>query len=136
MILKPYFKNIIDKNEQPKFKSTPFPINLKFEVELFQANPMDEKQITSIKNKYQNTYNYWIGALQHIAIIRRIDSAYETMRLLDYNSAISLSCYIALNHFMQYLFHHPHIPILYPRKKVKHTKLQYTMQKTKKKSRI
>ena len=42
-ILKPYFKSIIDKDEQPNFQSAPFPLNPKFEVELFQANPMNEK---------------------------------------------------------------------------------------------
>ena len=34
-ILRPYFKDAIDKSEQPKFQSAPFPINPKFEVELF-----------------------------------------------------------------------------------------------------
>ena len=41
------------------------------------------------------------------------------MRLSGYNSVPNLPCYIALNHFMQYLFHHPHVPIMNPREKGK-----------------
>ena len=48
----------------------------------------------------------------------RIDSAYAIMRISGYNLAPSLPCYTALHHFMQYLFHHPHVHIMYPRKKV------------------
>ena len=99
-ILKPNFKDIIDKDEKPKFQSAPFPLNPKFEVELFQANPMDEKQIASIKIKYKGAYNHWTGALQYIAVMSRIYSAYAIMRLSGYNSAPSLPCYTALHHFM------------------------------------
>ena len=62
-MLKPYFKDIINKNEKLKFQSTPFPLNPKFEVELFQVNPMDEKEIKSMKNKYKGTYNHLTGIL-------------------------------------------------------------------------
>ena len=50
-ILKPYFEEIIDTKEQSNFQSTPFMINQKFDVELFQASPMDENQIASMKIK-------------------------------------------------------------------------------------
>ena len=80
---------------------------------------MNEKQIASMKREYKGAYNHWTGALQHIAVMSRIDCSYAIMRLSGYNSAPSLPCYTALHHFMQYLFHHPHVPIMYPRKKVK-----------------
>ena len=80
---------------------------------------MDEKQIASMKRKYKGAYNHWTGALQHIAVMSRIDSAYAIMRLSGYNSAPSLPCYTVLHHFMQYLFHHPYVPIMYSRKNVK-----------------
>ena len=80
---------------------------------------MDEKQIASMKIKYKGTYNYWTGALQNIPLISRIDSTYAIMRLSGYNSVPILPCYTVLHHFMQHLFHHPHEPIMYPRKNVK-----------------
>ena len=98
--MKLYFKDVLDKDEQPKFQSVPFIINPKFEVELFQTNPMDEKQIASIKIKYKGAYNHWTGALQYIAIMSRIYSVYSIMRLSGYNSTPSLPCYITLKHFM------------------------------------
>ena len=71
------------------------------------------------EKKYKGAYNHWTGALQHIAVMSLIDSAYAIMRLSGYNSAPSLPCYTVLHHFMQYLFHNPHVPIMHPRKNVK-----------------
>ena len=72
-----------------------------------------------MKRKYKGAYNHWTGVLQNIAVMSRIDSAYAIMRLSGFNSAPSLPCYTALHNFMQYLFHHSHVPIMYPRKNVK-----------------
>ena len=74
-------------------------------MKLFQANPIDEKQIVSMKRKYKGTHNHSIELFQLIAITSRIDSTYVVMRLSGYNSAPSLPYYIVLNHFMQYIFH-------------------------------
>ena len=49
----------------------------------------------------------------------RIGSAYAIMRLSGYSLVPSLPRYTALNHLIQYLFRHPHVPIMYPRKKAK-----------------
>ena len=114
-ILKPYYKEIIDKKEQPKFQSAPFPINPKFEVELFQVNPMNEKEIKSMKNKYKGTYDHLTGILQHLAIMSQIDSACAIVYLSGYNLARKLPYYIVLRYFMRYLFRHPHVPIMYSR---------------------
>ena len=77
------------------------------------------KKIASIKSQYKGAYNHWTGELQCIAVMSRIDSVYVIMYLSGYNSEPSFPCYIALNHFMRYPFHHPHVPIMYPRKKLK-----------------
>ena len=119
IILKPYFKDIIDKNEQPKFQSIPSPLNPKFEVELFQKNPIDEKQIKNMKNKHKGAYSHWTIALNRIAVMSQIDSAYAIIPLSGYNSVPNSPCYIALKHFIQYLFHHQDVHIMYPRGRVK-----------------
>ena len=49
----------------------------------------------------------------------QIDNAYAIIRLTGYNSRPNLPCYIVLNYFIQYLFHHPRVPIMYSREKTK-----------------
>ena len=45
------------------------------------------------------------------------------MSLSGYNAAPSLPCWKALDHTMRYLYHKPHVPIMYPRKKVEGKKI-------------
>ena len=40
------------------------------------------------------------------------------MRLFGYNAAPSLPCFETLNWATEYLYHHPYVPIIYPRKQV------------------
>jgi hypothetical protein len=50
----------------------------------------------------------------HITTISRPDLAYATMRLSGYMSRPNLPIFEALHHTMCYLYHHPHLPIMYP----------------------
>ena len=45
------------------------------------------------------------------------------MRLSGYNAAPSLPCWKALDHYMRYLCHIPHVPRMFPRTKVKEQKI-------------
>ena len=59
------------------------------------------------------------GALQYISVWSREDISHGVMRLSGYNAAPSLPCWKALDHLMRYLYHKPHIPIMYSSQKVK-----------------
>lgn len=43
----------------------------------------------------------------------RIDIAYAVMRLCGYNLCLTNERFKTLRHFMSYLYHHPHIPLMY-----------------------
>ena len=52
----------------------------------------------------------------HIAVQTRYDLAYACMRLSGYMCAPTLPAFQVLHQAMEYLYHHPHVPIMYPRK--------------------
>ena len=55
----------------------------------------------------------------HIAGITQIDLLYATMRFSGYMACPNLPIFDALHRTMCYLYHHKHIPIMYPRKPLK-----------------
>ena len=84
---------------------------------------MSEDELERAAKKYNRKYNKWTGVLQHIAVWSRQDISHAVMRLSGYNAAPSLPCWKALDHTMRYLYHKPHVPIMYPRKKVEENKI-------------
>ena len=84
---------------------------------------MSEDELERAAKKYNRKYNKWTGVLQHIAVWSRQDISHAVMRLSGYNAVPSLPCWKALDHTMQYLYHKPHVPIMYPRKKVEENKI-------------
>ena len=63
-LLKQYF----DKDEKVKYESSPFPLDNKFEYELFTALPMSDEELAKAEKQYKGKYNHWTGALQHISV--------------------------------------------------------------------
>ena len=116
-ILSIYFK---DKQNVP-FQSSPFPKDPKFEMDLFKALPMSDEDLDKMANKINGTYQFYVGAIQHVAGHSRHDLQYAIMRLSGYNANPNLQCFNALDQLLCYLYHHPHIPTMFPRKKVSHT---------------
>jgi len=55
----------------------------------------------------------WIGELMYITTHTRVDIAYATMRLSGYMSAPKAPAFKALHWLMAYLYHHPHMPLMY-----------------------
>ena len=53
----------------------------------------------------------------------RSDISHAVMRLSGYNAAQTLPCWKALDHLRRYLFHKPHIPIMFSNKKVMESKI-------------
>jgi hypothetical protein len=101
------------------FESGPFPTDSKFELELFHSLPLspDEKKI--YEDHHNGSLSHWIGAFTHAVVFTRPDIAYATMRLSGYMAAPSAASYEALYQFMCYLYHHKHLPIMYPSKQPK-----------------
>ena len=99
-------------------QSSPFPLEASTEIDLFQAAPMSDKCIQMMTKQYHGSYNHWVGALLHIADKSRWDISYLAMRLSGYNNCPSIVCYNILYQGMCYLFHHPHVPLMYPSKRM------------------
>ena len=54
----------------------------------------------------------------------RINLHYAVMSLSTYMSHPNICAYDALHHCMTYLIHHPHLPIMYPRKQLRRSPLR------------
>ena len=48
----------------------------------------------------------------------QIDTNHMTIEFSGYNSAPSITCFEVLHQVIEYLYHHPHVLIIYPRKQV------------------
>ena len=50
----------------------------------------------------------------HLCVWTRPDIQYSSVRLSGYMACPKLPCFNALRQLLQYLYHHPHYPIMYP----------------------
>ena len=97
------------------FHSSPFPLETTVEMDLFRSRPLTDEENAEMTKRYNGSYMHWTGVLLHIASKSRWDLEYLAMRLSGYNNCPSIISYEILYKGMCYLFHHPHIPIMYPR---------------------
>ena len=104
--------------ETVPFQSSPFPLDPSFEMQLYKSTPLSEAEMEKLTEQYHGSYNHWTGALLHIASRSRSDISYLAMRLSGYNNCPSKACYKALYQGMCYLYHHPHVPIMFPRQMI------------------
>ena len=64
-------------------------------------------------------FNEWTGDLIHIVGVSRIDTVCSITRLYRYNTTPIIAIIKALNHIIQYLYHHPHVTVMYQGKCLK-----------------
>ena len=112
-ILAKYFP---DKTMKVPFQSSPFPLDNGVEMKIFEANYLSDKELSELAKIHRGGYSTWAGALLHIADKSRPGLSYVAMRLTGYNSNPRRPCFTILQQTMAYLYHHPHIPIMYSRK--------------------
>ncbi len=93
----------------------PFPVEASFEQLHYESPPLVE-----LKEKdFQFSFNHLVGALMHIAGISRPDIAYACMRFSRYMATPNAIIFDALHQKFCYLYHHPHLPIMYPSKQLR-----------------
>ena len=85
-------------------------------MRLLTSNKYTDEELNQLAKKHRGRYSTWTGALLHVAEKSRPDLAYAAMRLTGYNANPKAPCFQALHQTMCYLWHHPHVPIMYPRK--------------------
>ena len=111
-VLNPYWHN---KNiTNIKWTSDPFPISKRFEIDLFNDLPLTEEQNKILSNEHNGSLAHWVGGLMNIKLGVHIDLCYAIMRLSTYMAHPTKFPYTALHHLLCYIFHHPHLALMYP----------------------
>ena len=121
-ILKQYWGQYYTKGDI-RFYADPFPIDMKFEQTLFQAFPLSGYDLLNITKQYNGSISHWVGELIYISTHTRFDIAYATMRIGAFMDCPKLPIFQALHQLMSYLYHHPHLPIIYSRTTLSNTSL-------------
>jgi hypothetical protein len=75
--------------------------------------------LVNFTKKFRFAFSHVVGSLMHITTISRPDLAYCVMRYSGYMSCPNEPIFQALHLTMCYLYHHPHLPIMYPSKNYK-----------------
>jgi hypothetical protein len=117
VILAEYFKDI--PSSSIKHQLYPFPLESSFEKTLYEAKPLTGIDLTNATKHFRFSFGHVVGGLMHIATISRPDLSYCVMRYSGYMSCPNLPIFEALHLTMCYLYHHPHLPIMYPAKQSK-----------------
>ena len=93
------------------------------EIEIFHGICLTEKENKTLILQHNGSLSKWVGELMHIRVCSRPDIAYATMLLSMYMSNPSKEAYKGLQICMQYLYHHPHLPIMYPNRQMKYNNI-------------
>jgi hypothetical protein len=116
-ILDEYFKDVPPGSITKQLY--PFPIDSSFERTLYESPPLTGIDLVNVTKKFRFTFSHVVGSLMHITTISRPDLAYCVMRYSGYMSCPNEPIFQALHLTMCYLYHHPHLPIMYPSKTYK-----------------
>ena len=113
-ILSEYFKDIPSASIPGQLY--PFPLDTSFEKRLYESPPLTGIDLTNATKKFRFAFSHIVGSLMHISTISRPDLAYCVMRYSGYMACPNQPIFDALHLTMCYLYHHPHLPIMYPSK--------------------
>ncbi len=119
ILLGEYFANVDPRSI--KMHPYPFPLEASFERRLFEAIPLTGIDLTNATKRFGFAFGHIVGGLMHITTISRPDLSYCVMRYSGYMACPNLPIFEALHMTMCYLYHHPHLPIMYSSKKMKST---------------
>ena len=70
-ILQPYWLD--HPTNKIYFKESPFPLDTKFEYELYDALPLQDSDLVSHHKKHNGSLPKWVGALMHLCVWTRPD---------------------------------------------------------------
>jgi len=91
----------------------------KFELLLFESTLFKGSDHLKIEKQYGGSLSKWTGTLMHITMVSEIDLCYPCMHQSGCVSCPNEPIFSALHQTMQYLFHHPHLLIMYLSKEMK-----------------
>ena len=97
---------------------TPICAKPTYESELGNRPPIPLSELEEYERKYKGPYNVTIGKLLHIQQWTRPDINYAISRLAVFLKAPTAMAFEALNHLLEYTYHHLHEPIFYPSRRL------------------
>jgi hypothetical protein len=113
-ILDTYFKDIPPSSIP--HRTYPFPIEASFEQHLYESPTLTDIDLQNTEAKYKTLSNHLVGKVMHITTISCPDLSYACMRFSGYMACPNEPIFSALHHCLCYLYHHPHLLIMYPNK--------------------
>eukprot|EP00957_Ditylum_brightwellii_P007773 588275-Ditylum_brightwellii.AAC.2 len=111
------------KDFKAPFTSSPFPLKSFFEQELFFAPTLIGQELKEIEQQHNGFLYTWGSTLQFVVQRTQIDLGYAVMQISSYMSAPNNPIFDVLHQTMAFLYHHPHQPLLYPRKRLTQAKM-------------
>jgi len=118
-ILHDYFKEILATSIPCQLY--PFPIDASFECHLYKAPPLSGLDLVNVTKCFRFSFGHLVGGLMHITQVSRPNLSYSVMRYAGYMACPNLPIFEALHTTLCYLYHHPHLPIMYPSCTTKNT---------------
>lgn len=112
-ILKSYWKDT--PPDQIALVTDPFPTKSGFEEKIFNSHILSPQENFQYIRKRGGSLSTWNGSLQHVSGVSRPDLQYSTLRLATGATKARSIFYYILHHTISYLYHAPHLPIMYPR---------------------
>jgi hypothetical protein len=116
-LLGEYFKGVTPSSIP--FTTYLFPLQPAFERALYEAPPLVGSALQAKEKEFGFSYSHLVGGLMHITGITRVDLSYACLRFSGYMACPNDPIFSALHKTFCYLFHHKHVPIMYPRKPLK-----------------
>eukprot|EP00957_Ditylum_brightwellii_P109973 8388847-Ditylum_brightwellii.AAC.1 len=104
------------RSTKAPYQQSQFPFKNTIEFELFTAMPLVGKDIKDIELRHNDSLYNWASSLQYIVQRSTIDVGYAVMGLSSYMASPKKLIFDVLHQCMDFLYHHPHRPIMYPRK--------------------
>jgi hypothetical protein len=94
-------------------------LEVSFEKKLYEAAPLVGINLNNAVKRFGFSFGHIAGGLMHITVVSRPDLSYCCMRYSGYMACPNIIIFEALHLTMCYLYHHPHLPIMYPSKPMK-----------------
>jgi hypothetical protein len=117
IVLTEYFKDVDPASIKLQLFPFPFPFTPSFERDLYEAAPLVGIDLTNATKHFGFSFGHIVVGLMHLSTISRPDLAYSVMHYSGYIACPNLPIFEALHLTMCYLFHHPHLPIMYSSKR-------------------
>mmetsp|Transcript_12063 Transcript_12063/g.21933 ORF Transcript_12063/g.21933 Transcript_12063/m.21933 type:complete len:351 (+) Transcript_12063:4146-5198(+) len=113
---RPWLPNFGTSDPKISKVDAPFPTDTSFKKTLANAMPLTLDEQRTFEECHNGSLAKWVAAMLHALVWTRPDIGYAVMRLSSYMTAPTAPVYTALRQFMEFMWRHKHMPLMYPAK--------------------